>query len=59
MSVNRENFCEVCNQSFKRPTCLILHNKSKNHLIKTNNLNDSNSKKYKPWEPQINWKIFN
>jgi len=37
MSGNREKFCEVCNQSFERPTGLISHNKSKNHVIKTNN----------------------
>ena len=40
MSGNRENFCEVVNQSFERPSTLISHNKSKNNLIKTNNLND-------------------
>ena len=45
MSGNRENFCEVCNQNFERPTGLISHKKSKKHLIKTNNLNNSNSRK--------------
>jgi len=37
MSVTREYFCEVCNQGFERPIGLISHNKSKKHLIKTNN----------------------
>ena len=36
--------CNICNKVFKNKTGLISHYKSKAHLLKENNLNDTNSK---------------
>ena len=43
-STRSEFFCEPCNKSFEKNSALLSHNRSKFHLIKANQLNESNSK---------------
>jgi len=45
MLSTQEKFCEVCNKPFERGTAYSSHLRSKAHLKKTNQLNNTNSKK--------------